>query len=201
MLIQLAKKSPLLGIFSYAQEHTCARLNPQSALVRSEDNHTDRIGPSGVRDLHMFESVGSASIRREHPKSLRSVFVIDLPAASHFLIGTNPGQYTAIDGFSEHFFSIIGRHNRPAVTINNIASNLSRRHPTEYVSESGADGGRLSRIYFHETSDRSKIRNDGNDPMRDTQLVELNRDARARTAISLNNFHNATLDIGTLRYF
>jgi len=55
----------------------------------------------------MCESVCSAGIRREDPKSLGAVIPIDLPATSHSFICAHPDQNTAIDGFSDHFCSIL----------------------------------------------------------------------------------------------
>src|SRR5215471_12166986 len=102
-----SKPKALLSILVDAQEYACARLNLQSALVRFEDDDTDRISSSSVRDLHMCESVGSAGVGRKNPKGLESAIVIELSSTAHGLIGAHADQNSTVDGVSEHVFSIL----------------------------------------------------------------------------------------------
>lgn len=154
-----------------------------------------------MANLHMFESVGSAGIGRENPKGLGAVATIHLPAAPQPFIRADPDQSTAIDGFSEDFLAILRGSNRPALTINHIASDLNCGHPTEHVSESWPHGGRFGRIDLHETGNGSKIRDDGDDLTRKAQLVELQRNSLAWTGSPSNNLHNAALHPGAPGYF
>src|ERR1700733_13265642 len=154
----------------HAQEHRAALADFHSFAIRGQSDFTERLGPPGMEDAPVTESVRPAGIHGEEPKRLRIGIVVDRSTAWRPQILARIGQHSLAGIFphdlgSHHYSPIATVRNLVASDLNLVVGILARgqlRCSPEY---------RMFRRY------RAQVGGNSDGQVAKSHLIELKRDA------------------------